>query len=252
MSITDLLTKLVSADTIEDAWALHTEKMAEYGFDRLIYSYSRFSMGNSLGDLQDALILTNHDPEYVDFFFGEGMSLSGPLVSWASETIGASSWRTTIDKATKGELGPKEMEAMAINQRLGVVAGYTINFLEISLRAKGAIVMTARRGLSQDDIDEVWNEHGMDIELANKVMHLKVSQLPHTTGQRRKMTARQREVLEWIADGKTIQDTATLMGLNPATIEKHLRLARESLDVETTAQAILKAASQNQFFLIER
>jgi LuxR family transcriptional regulator len=55
-----------------------------------------------------------------------------------------------------------------------------------------------------------------------------------------------------VADGKTIQDTATIMGLNPATIEKHLRLARDSLDVDTTAQAILKASSQNQFFLIER
>jgi LuxR family transcriptional regulator len=39
--------------------------------------------------------------------------------------------------------------------------------------------------------------------------------------------------------------------LNPATVEKHLRLAREALDVDTTAQAILKASTQNQFFLIE-
>jgi len=117
---------------------------------------------------------------------------------------------------------------------------------------QGATGLTARRGLSQDDVDAIWAEKGTEIELINKVMHLKVTQLPHTTGQRRKLTARQREVLEWVADGKTIQDTATIMGLNPATIEKHLRLAREALDVDTTAQAIMKASSQNQFFLIER
>ena len=40
------------------------------------------------------------------------------------------------------------------------------------------------------------------------------------------------------------------MGLTPATVEKHLRLARETMGVETTAQAVLKAAFQNQMFTI--
>ena len=31
-------------------------------------------------------------------------------------------------------------------------------------------------------------------------------------------------------------------------VEKHLRLAREALDVETTAQAVLKASLQRQIF----
>jgi len=34
-------------------------------------------------------------------------------------------------------------------------------------------------------------------------------------------------------------------------VEKHLRLARENLNVETTAQAVLKAAFLNQMFVIE-
>ena len=41
------------------------------------------------------------------------------------------------------------------------------------------------------------------------------------------------------------------MGLTPATVEKHLRLARQALSVETTAQAVLKAAFQNQIFFLE-
>jgi LuxR family transcriptional regulator len=41
------------------------------------------------------------------------------------------------------------------------------------------------------------------------------------------------------------------MGLTAATVEKHLRLAREALDVETTAQAVLKAAFYNQMFTID-
>lgn len=51
-----------------------------------------------------------------------------------------------------------------------------------------------------------------------------------------------------MADGKTTQDVALLMGVSPAMVEKHLRLAREALAVETTAQAVAKAALLNMIF----
>ncbi|CRL11354.1 hypothetical protein NIT7321_02209 [Phaeobacter italicus] len=41
------------------------------------------------------------------------------------------------------------------------------------------------------------------------------------------------------------------MGLTTATVEKHLRLAREALSVETTAHAVLKAALHNQMYTME-
>ena len=84
----------------------------------------------------------------------------------------------------------------------------------------------------------------------NNVAHLKLTNLPYSTA-RRNLTSRQREALEWVGEGKTTQDIATIMGLTPATIEKHLRLAREALNVETTAQAVLKASFQNQIFVLE-
>ena len=56
-------------------------------------------------------------------------------------------------------------------------------------------------------------------------------------------------------DGGGVEDAfgmgERLMGLTPATVEKHLRLAREALDVETTAQAVLKAAFYNQMFTVD-
>jgi len=130
-----------------------------------------------------------------------------------------------------------------------VTAGYTISLKAVSARSKGAIALTAREGISQADIDAVWAQHGTDIVLMNNVAHLKIMSLPYSGA--RSLTKRQREVLEWVGDGKTTQDIATVMGLTVATVEKHLRLAREALDVDTTAQAVLKAAFQNQMFVLE-
>ena len=79
------------------------------------------------------------------------------------------------------------------------------------------------------------------------VMHLKLITFPFPT-RRRAMTARQREALEWVADGKGTQDVALLMGVSSAMVDKHLRLAREGLGVDTTAQAVAKATLLNLIF----
>ena len=105
--------------------------------------------------------------------------------------------------------------------------------------------------VTQDDIDAVWDEHGDDILLINNILHLKIMTLPQSSSSARSLTKRQREALEWVGDGKTMQDTAVLMGLTAATVEKHLRLAREALAVETTAQAVMKLAFSNQMFVLE-
>jgi LuxR family transcriptional regulator len=103
--------------------------------------------------------------------------------------------------------------------------------------------------MRQHEVDAVWDEHGREITAINNVTHLRITSMPFASS-RRALTPRQREALEWVGDGKTTQDIATIMGLTSATVEKHLRLAREALDVDTTAQAVLKASFQNQIFVL--
>jgi LuxR family transcriptional regulator len=241
---------LSNTKTMEELWSAHTEKMAGYGFDRLLYGFTRYRTGTSLGDPEDFIILTNHDPEYTDVFLGDGLYFDAPMTRWALNNEGAGSWRI-IGEMFKGRpLTPGENKVIQFNLRMKVSAGYTVSFKSVSARSQGAIALTAKPGMSQDEVDAVWSKHGRDIHLMNNVAHLKILTLPFT-GPKRNLTKRQREALEWVGDGKTTQDIAVLMGLTSATVEKHLRLAREALSVETTAQAVLKAAMQNQMFVLE-
>ncbi|MCU9840101.1 helix-turn-helix domain-containing protein [Ruegeria sp. WL0004] len=79
------------------------------------------------------------------------------------------------------------------------------------------------------------------------IAHLKMSQLPLPVPGGR-FSRRQRELLDWVADGKTMQDIQILAGLSLSAIEKHMRKARDMLGVETTAQAVGKAALLKQMF----
>ena len=241
---------LSNCQSMEEMWKAHTAKMAEYGFDRLIYGFTRYRTDNSLGDPEDFIILTNHDPSYTDVFLGEKHYQHAPMVRWALENEGAGSWAYLAEQQRNRMLSQQEQRVLEFNYKMGVTAGYTISFKSVSARSKGAIALTARQGMTQDDVDAVWAKHGDDIHLMNNVAHLKILTLPYSAPNRG-LTKRQREALEWVGDGKTMQDIALLMGLTAATVEKHLRLARENLAVETTAQAVLKAAFANQMFILE-
>lgn len=246
----DYLERLTNAQSIEELWQLHCQKMEEYGFDRLIYGFTRYRTATSLGDPEDFVILTNHTTEYTDGFLGKGLYFHAPMVKWALEHEGACSWNILRDMLSSGTMTESEAKVVEFNRQHGVTAGYSISFKSISPRTKGAIALTAKQGISQDDIDTVWAEHGRDIVVMNNVAHLKILTLPYA-GPTRGLTKRQREALQWVGDGKTTADIAILMGLTSATVEKHLRLAREALNVETTAQAVLKAAFLNQMFVLE-
>lgn len=241
---------VADSQSIEALWEAHLVKMAEFGFDRLLYGFTRYRTSTSLGDPSDFILLTNHSRAYTDVFLDEGHYFHAPMVHWALENEGAKSWKLLAEMETSKTLSAPERRVLEFNRDMGVTAGYSISFKSISARSKGAIALTAEEGMDQTEIDSIWAKNGADITLMNNIVHLKILTLPYTAPNR-SLTSRQREALEWVGDGKTTQDIAMLMGLTSATVEKHLRLAREALAVETTAQAVMKAAFANQMFILD-
>ncbi|MDD8021926.1 MAG: LuxR family transcriptional regulator [Paracoccaceae bacterium] len=244
----DHLEKLLNLHEIDQIWSLHCARMAEFGFDRLFYAFTRFRTGNGFGNLEDTLILSNHDEAYLDEFIGGGVFNDAPMVKWAAQNVGACSWRWIDSEMRAGRLSAAEQRVVEFNLRHNVRAGVSISFPDRNVRSKGGIGLCAEAALRQHDVDAIWDEHGRELMVINTITHLRISSMPFATA-RRPLTARQREVLEWVGDGKTTADIALIMGLTVATVEKHLRLAREALDVDTTAQAVLKASLQKQIFL---
>ncbi len=244
------LKDMTMASSVEEIWDMHCRTMANLGFDRLLYGFTRFLTQTSMGDPNDFVLLTNHERSYTDQFIGGHLYREAPMVRWALENDGWCSWAVLVQMINTGTLSDAERRVLEFNAAMGVTAGYTVSFRSVSSRTKGAIALTAQKGMTQAEADEIWEQHGEHIVLMNNILHLKLLTLPYAPPNQA-LTKRQREALEWVGDGKTMQDIAQIMGLTQATIEKHLRLAREVLNVETTAQAVMKAAFMNQMFLVE-
>lgn len=239
--------RLTAARTPEELWAHLLRALADYGFDRVNYGATRQGREGSLGDMQDAVFLSNHPRGVMSDYFDMGFFMRTPMFRWVLTHTGACSWRWAEDERRAGRLSAEELAAQDMARRAGMIAGYSISFADPSPRTRAAMGLSARGGMSQDDVDALWAERGDEVLTICQIMHLKMQVMPLPV-QRRPLSPRQREALEWVADGKTTQDIATIMGISPAMVEKHLRLAREVLDVDTTAHAVAKAALLNHLF----
>lgn len=244
----DYLEQIHEPNTIEGAWDVVVQHMNNLGFDRMLYGFTRFGTATSFGETDDILVLSNHTKAYLEPYIDQRMYFEAPMHKWAARNTGACSWSRF--NGPDSQLTPAEREMMKFNARHGVTAGVTISFKNISSKVKGAIGLVAKPGMSQRDVDLHLGLRGREIVQMCNVAHLKLTSLTYTT-TRGRLTDRQFEALKWVGEGKSIRDIATIMGLKPATIEKHLRLAREALNVDTTAQAVLKLSFQNQFYPLE-
>ncbi|MGR3461008.1 MAG: LuxR family transcriptional regulator [Roseovarius sp.] len=62
------------------------------------------------------------------------------------------------------------------------------------------------------------------------------------------MSLREREILQWTAEGKSQQDIADILAISHRTVEVHLRSARHKLYALTTAQAVGRAISMGLIY----
>jgi LuxR family transcriptional regulator len=247
--VTDTLTRLARiarADRIDDVWAEAADHFAGLGFRRVNYGLTRFRTERSIGDPEDALFLTTSDPDYARLYVRDEFFKRTPVYRWLLHNEGLTTWRWVQEDYAAGRLPPEEAEAVRINARYGIVAGIAIGF-PATQRTKGALGLTADPGLTHDGVDAILARDRPAIEAVAHMMHLRLISLP-ARYVRRRLTPRQREVLEWVADGKSAQDIGTLMRISAAMVEKHLRLARAALNVETTAQAVAKGTLLNLIF----
>lgn len=234
--------QMISAQDSDLVWRIFSDAVADLGFDKMIYGGTRLPNGNRFGDIRDAVILYRGPQAYVDVYLGEELYLYSPTYDWAVKNSGFASWPEAM-KQYSGPARPEHMRILQLNARFGMRAGFVGSLNDVVRGMHGTIGMSPS-GMEQPEADELWSEVGHQVETLSNLLHLRVASLPMPC-QRRPLTTRQRETLHWFAQGKTMQDIAAIMDLSAATVEKHLRMARDSLDATTTAHAVQKATSMN-------
>lgn len=240
--------RIAEAERLEDAWALCVAFMARAEFPSVNYGLTRSRVGRSIGDPSEVLFLSTHALKAVIAHHESGRYRNMPEYRWVLENTGAMSWGWIEEERRAGHLSEAERAALDAIPAERRRAGYSISFPVTQSREKGAMGLPAAAGRAQDEVDAAWARNGPAVMAVAQMFHARVLQLPMPV-LGGKLSPRQIELLEWIADGKSRADLCVLTGLSLSSVEKYLARARDTLGAETTAQAVAKLAFLGQLFV---
>lgn len=80
-----------------------------------------------------------------------------------------------------------------------------------------------------------------ELHLIARLAHLKIRALHAADSVRPKLTSREQQILEWLAQGKSNDVIGCILGLSPHTIDTYLRRICEKLDVSDRVSASMRA-----------
>ena len=243
----NFLDRIARSRTVSEASDTYLAALRAQGFENVLY-IARFLLPLPAAVLREESVLFDSFPQgYVGQLRRNGHLHSAPWALWALDNKGDIALRDLHDATISANLDEPPHPAIAQATDHRVEAGRVISLKECVMRSHGAVVLNPKAGISHDEAEARWETGGRSIGLMTSMLHLRLATLKRgdTVGN---LTTRQRQVLEWSAAGKTVADIATILGLTPATVEKHLRLARHATGADTTAHAIMRAYLDHQIF----
>ncbi len=238
--------RLIAARDAKEAWVSIREIMKPYGFDFTLFGSNRLRQAGVFGARSNSFFLTDLPQEVMDEIWERELYKTIPVAMWAMQNEGAISFKYGSELYHSGQLPADQKTTQEFMMEAGITSGYVIGFNPPQTSVATALALM-NSGRNQEETDVIWAEHGETIKTYASLFNLRMASLPIPT-EKTGLTERQKEVLHWSAHGKTSAEVATILGLSSATIEKHLRQARESLGVSTTTQAVLYAQINNHIF----
>lgn len=228
-------------------WAHLHRDLEDFGFDRVFYGCSQRRPANGEFTTRDAVIKSSYGREFDEYFVAGRAFLSDITTQWAIDSQGAVSWGLTRRLEARGQLTAAQRSVHERTRAMGIENGYTVSLRNPGTALVSGFGLCAEASLSQRRVDVIWQDHGEEINAAVTAFDVCARALPRFP-EDEELSRRQREVLEWAGEGKTIDDIGSILGLHRSTVVKHMQEARERLGVANTLQAVVRAAIQGQVF----
>jgi len=182
------------------------------------------------------LVNAGYDAEWLSLYEKRRYDRVDPVLSRCLADPGVQVW-SRVFRQSKARA---EQKFIAVCRDFGLIEGLTAG--TAGPRSEATILSLRGRELAQAD------RHQVIVQALAPVLHnmmLRISRDPVESGgaQVGILTRREREVLSWIARGKTNWEAARIIGVKERTIAFHLGNTMRKLDAYNRAQAVARGSS---------
>lgn len=123
----------------------------------------------------------------------------------------------------------------------GLVSGMCVSLGSPRNPAKPVAAINFGAALKGREFQKIVEAHGFKLaSIAHIMHHASIRQIWASDGGDRGLSPRERDCLQFVADGKRHEAIAHALGLARVTVDLHLRGARKKLEARTLTQAVAK------------
>lgn len=227
------LTAIEQAESIDDLRSALTGLLQPYGLKHAVYHALRVPAAG----IEQEVIAFTYPSSWVNHYIQRRYYDIDPVVRFGRNSLLPIDWDDLDKDSPVVSRLFHEAEDAGVGRR-----GLTI---PIRGPMGDHAILTLTSELPAADWRALRRTYVRDMQIIAHYIHAKVLAIrqPQITPPSVKLSSREKEMLQWAAAGKTIEDTAVILSLSQSMVRVHLDSARHKLNCLTKPQAVAKALS---------
>ncbi len=187
--------------------------------------------------IQANFVQTTYPKEWLDTYVKNSFLYVDPLVQKAKSSLLPFLWDSSEEAETATAQQRKFFKKA---EKFGILRGAVIPIH--APNGEFAIMALVFDG-SKSDLQKVWDVHKNDIHLLGIYYHATVWEniLKPKPRPNPGLSPRELQCLQWAARGKTLWETAQIMGISEETAKTHLKSVMRKLETSNKTHAVSKA-----------
>jgi DNA-binding CsgD family transcriptional regulator len=233
MILEEFITRSNGASSQEEVFALFQEALRDLGYDSVVYSL--LTDHPSIGRKAGHGVMGNYPTDWMDYYMAKGYFAKDPIPKHAFTTQAAYTWEHVVETCS---ISSRQKRLMSEAQEAKLLSGAAVAIYGPNFEVAGVgIASSAGQVKPSRDILSV-------IRALSHQFHFAYSQfdLPRGLPARQVyLTPREREVLSFSAEGKSIPVIAAILSVSVGVVKFHLQNIYHKLDVSSRQTAVVKA-----------
>jgi LuxR family quorum sensing-dependent transcriptional regulator len=182
----------------------------------------------------EGMLLNNRPQDYIEHYKEQNYLARDPMITELRKTLHPYSWN---DVRGRRKLSKPETRIVDEGRDFGVNNGIIVPIVTLSgslsvFSPCGPDPDLSQRARSALEIIGIYSQQA----LKRALIHKQREEAVHTP-----LTPREREIMQWVAVGKSDDEIATLLSISPMTVTTHVESAKRKLDAFRRTYAVVQA-----------
>ena len=214
VSIEDFICKTNEAKDQQEVFAIFRKTLAELGYDRVLYSL--LTDHPSINRKAGHGIISNYPEDWMKYYMQNNYAGEDPVIKNAFHTPATYTWKGLIKSR---DLTIIEKKVMDESTEAKLLDGAAVALYGPNAEIAGVGLASSSGGINPDK-----NTLATIRLLANQ-FHMAYTEFERIKPKEKfiKLTTREREILLWGAEGKSIPAMASILSVSDNTINFHLK-----------------------------